>query len=78
MQEELIKQIAAFIAEMTSARGIGVRISAVHMCKTHRGVLASHNSHMISSAYYGELKDDERLKGEFLQECRTLERSVHP
>ena len=32
----------------------------------------------ISSAYYGELKDDERLKGEFLQECRTLERSVHP
>jgi hypothetical protein len=29
---------------------------------------------MISSAYYGLLKDDERRKAEFLEECRTLER----
>jgi GTP cyclohydrolase I len=44
------------------------------MCKTHRGVLASHESQMISSAYYGLLKDDAELKAEFLEECRTLER----
>jgi GTP cyclohydrolase I len=47
------------------------------MCKTHRGVLASHNSQMISSAYYGLLKDDERLKAEFLEDCRNLEGRAH-
>ena len=78
VQEELTRQIGNYLMEATAPRGLAVRLRAVHMCKTHRGVLASHNSHMISSAYYGELKDDERLKGEFLQECRTLERSVHP
>jgi len=33
---------------------------------------------MISSAYYGALKEQERLKDEFLYECRSLERSVSP
>ena len=78
VQEELTRQIGNYLVQATAPRGLAVRLRAVHMCKTHRGVLASHNSHMISSAYYGELKDDERLKGEFLQECRTLVRSVHP
>ena len=77
VQEELTRQIGNYLMEATAPRGLAVRLRAVHMCKTHRGVLSSHNSHMISSAYYGELKEDERLKREFLQECRTLERSVH-
>jgi len=50
-----------------------VRLRAVHMCKTHRGVLAGHDAQMISSAYYGVLKDDPKLKAEFLEECRALE-----
>jgi hypothetical protein len=33
---------------------------------------------MISSAYYGLLEDDERLRAEFLAECRSLEGSVRP
>jgi GTP cyclohydrolase I len=77
-QEELTRQIGNFLVEMTAPRGLAVRVRAVHMCKTHRGVLATHDSHMISSAYYGDLKEDRALKREFLQECRTLERSVHP
>jgi GTP cyclohydrolase IA len=60
--------------ERTAPRGLAVRVRAVHMCKTHRGVLASHESQMISSAYYGLLKDDPKLKAEFLEECRSLER----
>ena len=64
--------------ERTAPRGLAVRVRAVHMCKTHRGVLASHESQMISSAYYGLLKDDARLKSEFLEECRTLEGRVGP
>jgi GTP cyclohydrolase I len=77
VQEELTRQIGNYLVEATAPRGLAVRLRAVHMCKTHRGVLASHKSHMISSAYFGALKDDERLKREFLQECRTLERSAH-
>ena len=42
--------------EPTAPRGLAVRISAVHMCKTHRGVHAR-TSQMINSAYYGVLDD---------------------
>jgi GTP cyclohydrolase I len=76
VQEELVNQIGKYLVEATAPRGLAVRIRAVHMCKTHRGVLASHNSHMISSAYFGDMKTDQRLKAEFLQECQGLERST--
>jgi len=75
-QEELVNQIGRFLMDMTAPRGLAVRIKAVHMCKTHRGVLASHASNMISSAYFGELKTNERMKAEFLQESLGLERGV--
>ena len=74
VQEELTQQIGDYLMERTEPRGLAVRLRAVHMCKTHRGVLASHDSQMISSAYYGVLKDDAKLKAEFLEECRALER----
>lgn len=78
VQEELTRQIGDYLMERTEPRGLAVRIRAVHMCKTHRGVLASHSSQMISSAYYGLLRDDDRLKAEFLEECRTLEGRAGP
>jgi GTP cyclohydrolase I len=73
VQEELTHQIGDYLMEHTAPRGLAVRVRAVHMCKTHRGVLASQDSQMISSAYYGVLKDDPQLKAEFLDECRSLE-----
>jgi len=73
VQEELTRQIGGYLMERTAPRGLAVRVRAVHMCKTHRGVLAGHDSQMISSAYYGILKDEPKLKSEFLEECRTLE-----
>ncbi len=75
IQEELVKQIERFIVEATAPRGLAVRISAVHMCKTHRGVLASHQSRMINTSFHGELATDKAMRAEFLQECATLERS---
>jgi GTP cyclohydrolase I len=42
-----------------SPLGAAVRISAIHaihMCRTHRGVRASHGSQMITSAYFGVFK----------------------
>jgi GTP cyclohydrolase I len=74
IQEELVKQIGGYIEAMTRPRGLAVRISAVHMCKTHRGVLAGHGSRMVSSAYFGEMLASAALKDEFLRECHVLER----
>jgi GTP cyclohydrolase I len=72
IQEELVKQIGEHLIELTAARGIAVRISAVHMCKTHRGVLASRNSRMVTTACFGELQG-EAVKKQFLTECAALE-----
>jgi GTP cyclohydrolase IA len=72
VQEELVKQIGQFIMDRTASRGVAVRISAVHMCRTHRGVRASHQSRMITGAYFGELAEQPKLKDEFLRECQGL------
>lgn len=74
IQEELVQQIGRHIMETTAPRGLAVRISAVHMCKTHRGVHASHHSRMVTNAYFGDLAEP-TLKEEFLRECVNLERT---
>lgn len=74
IQEELVKQIGSFLVEATEPRGLAVRISAVHMCKTHRGVRASQAGRMVNAAFYGAMLEDQALKNEFLQECLALER----
>jgi GTP cyclohydrolase IA len=74
IQEELVNQIGNYIMDVTKPRGLGVRIGAVHMCKTHRGVRATANSRMVNSACYGEMLRNQGLKSEFLQECLALER----
>lgn len=76
IQEELVKQIERFIVDTTAPRGLAVRVSAVHMCKSHRGVRASRASRMVNTTYYGAFGADPQLKAEFLQECAMLERSV--
>lgn len=75
IQEELVGQIGKYIMDVTRPRGLAVRISAVHMCKTQRGVRASINSRLVNSAFYGAFLDNQQLKTEFLQECLSLERS---
>ena len=74
IQEELVRQIGQFITERTAPLGVAVRISAVHMCKTHRGVRANHRSRMITSAYCGTLETDQHRKDEFLREVAMLDR----
>jgi len=74
IQEELVRQIGQFIMGKTDPLGVAVRISAVHMCKTHRGVRANHRSRMVTSAYFGALETDQRRKDEFLRELAMLDR----
>lgn len=76
IQEELVKQIGNFIMETTRPLGLAVRVSAVHMCKTHRGVRAQNDSRMVNTALYGELLNDKDLKMEFIEECTALERNA--
>ncbi|MBM6582447.1 GTP cyclohydrolase I [Microvirga sp. BT689] len=75
IQEELVKQIGQYIMDMTQPRGLAVRISAVHMCKTQRGVRASHLSRMVNTYCWGEMASSPELKQQFLQECATLDRA---
>ncbi|QFU14845.1 GTP cyclohydrolase I [Microvirga thermotolerans] len=74
IQEEMVKQIGQYILDMTRPRGLAVRISAVHMCKTQRGVRASRRSRMVNTYYWGDLSTDAELKREFIDECTTLDR----
>ena len=76
IQEELVRQIGAFIMEQTKPRGLAVRVSAVHMCKTHRGVKASHASRMVNCEFYGDMLTDKALRAEFMQECASIERGT--
>ena len=71
-QEELVNQIGNFVVELTDPAGLVLRLSAVHMCKTHRGVAASHASRMTSIFTYGKFKTDAELRREFHTECLGL------
>jgi GTP cyclohydrolase I len=72
IQEELVLQVANYLVEKTAPLGVAVRISAVHMCKTQRGVKSSTQSRMVTTSYLGAFQTDAALKAEFLQECSTL------
>lgn len=72
IQEELVQQIGEFIWERTAPQGLAVRISAVHMCRTQRGVRGTHQGRMVTSAYFGSLREDPARKEEFLRECLAL------
>jgi len=72
IQEELVKQVSKYLVEKTMPIGLAVRISAVHMCKTQRGVKANTNGRMISTSYHGIFNEDPALRAEFLQECLAL------
>jgi len=76
IQEELVKQIGNFLVEQTQPRGLAVRISAVHMCKTHRGVRAPRAGRMVNTALFGTMREVASLKDEFLRECSNLERNA--
>ena len=71
-QEELVQQIGEFLWENTAPRGLAIRISAAHLCRTHRGVRAA-SGRMVTNAYFGVFAEDASLKEEFLRECASLE-----
>jgi GTP cyclohydrolase I len=64
VQERLTQQVADWLQQNLSPRGVGVVIEAEHLCMSLRGVRAT-GSRTITSALHGQLRDDPRSRQEF-------------
>ena len=69
IQENMTKQIADAIMEVTNAKGVAVVIEAKHMCMMMRGV-EKQNSSMTSSVMLGLMRERQATRDEFLQFIR--------
>ena len=65
LQENLTKQIADAVLEVTDARGVAVIIEARHMCMMMRGV-EKQNSAMKTSIMLGRFRENPQTRNEFL------------
>ena len=65
VQERLTQQIANWLDDQLSPKGVGVVIEAEHSCMTMRGVRATGSS-TVTSAMHGLLREDGRSRAEFL------------
>lgn len=66
IQENLTKQIADAVMEVTNAQGVAVNIRAKHLCMMMRGV-EKQNSEMSSSIMLGAFRKSHNTRNEFLQ-----------
>lgn len=65
VQERLTTQIADALMEHLEPRGVGVYISARHMCIESRGV-SQHSSDTVTSALRGVMKTQPETRAEFM------------
>ncbi|MGO1342750.1 MULTISPECIES: GTP cyclohydrolase I FolE [Chromohalobacter] len=65
IQENLTRQIAEAVQEVTEARGVGVIVEAQHMCMMMRGV-EKQNSCMKTSVMLGAFRNNLNTRQEFL------------
>lgn len=70
IQENLTREIADAVAEVTAGRGVGVVVEARHLCMQMRGV-GKQNSSMTTSAMLGRFRADINTRNEFLQLVRA-------
>lgn len=65
IQENLTRQIAEAVLQVTEARGVAVVVEAKHLCMMMRGV-EKQNSSMTSSVMLGAFRDNISTRQEFL------------
>ena len=70
IQENLTKEIADAIMEVTDALGVAVHIRAKHLCMMMRGV-EKQNSEMSTSIMLGAFRNSPATRAEFLQLITT-------
>jgi GTP cyclohydrolase IA len=68
-QERLTKRIADQLERELEPRGVGVVIEAEHTCMSVRGARAA-GARTVTSALFGQLRDDPRSRAEFLSLTR--------
>lgn len=66
IQENLTRQIADAVMQVTGAKGVGVIIEAKHMCMMMRGV-QKQNSIMTTSVMLGYFRQSQATRMEFLK-----------
>ncbi|WP_030128634.1 GTP cyclohydrolase I FolE [Pseudomonas sp. QTF5] len=66
IQENLTRQIADAVQQVTDAAGVAVVIEAQHMCMMMRGV-EKQNSTMNTSVMFGAFRESSNTRQEFLQ-----------
>lgn len=66
IQENMTKQIAEAVEEVTGCRGVGVIIEAQHMCMMMRGV-QKQNSMMRTSVMKGDFRENQATRNEFMR-----------
>ena len=69
VQERMTQQVADWLSEELSPRGVGVVLEAEHTCMSLRGARAT-GTRTITSALRGRLRDDPRTRSEFLSLVR--------
>ncbi|MXV92051.1 MAG: GTP cyclohydrolase I FolE [Chloroflexi bacterium] len=67
VQERLTQQVAEFLNEVLSPRGVAVAMTAQHMCSMIRGVKKYHPS-LTTKAMFGEFNSNRDLRSEFLSQ----------
>lgn len=66
VQENITREVADILMEITNAKGVAVVVDARHMCVEMRGV-AKNNSITRTTYFSGAFKEDIQLRHEFLQ-----------
>ncbi len=69
VQENMTVQIAEFLKEALSPKGVAVVVKGYHLCMAMRGVEKS-SANMITSSMNGLFRSDERSRTEFLSLIR--------
>lgn len=70
IQENLTREIADAVMQVTDARGVAVTIEAKHMCMMMRGV-QKQNSTMTTSVMLGDFRNEPECRAEYLQLLRS-------
>jgi GTP cyclohydrolase IA len=70
VQERMTTQIAEALCDILKPKGVGVVLSAAHLCMMARGV-QKQGSHTVSSCMLGDFRNDARTRSEFLDLVRS-------
>lgn len=66
LQERLTRQVADAIHDVLQPAGVGVVVSARHLCMEMRGV-EKQDSQTLTSCMLGAFREDARTRGEFME-----------